>query len=209
MYLPEVIILSTQRSGTHLLDSILRKHPMIHGKGEMFLRYRRKGTLLNNVEDKINIGILMYSELSIFLKLGGGAYKPLIIHLLRNPYDVALSRLQMRADRLKLGNSYKAHCKINELEKPEVSKRLKDRIEPDDSSIDSLVCSIAENQQKHVLMLKNIPHLQINYEEIALDNESVTVLNKEVQKKLMIFLNLSDDDFKLSTSYYKTGIVGY
>lgn len=206
MYLPEVIILSTQRSGTHLLESFLVKHPMFHGKGEMFLRYTRSGVLLENVEGKINIGILMYSELPIFFALGGSNYNPKVIHLLRDPYKVALSRLQMEADKSQLGSAYRAHYFIDELSNPEVKKILDERISPDLTRVESLAASIAESQQKHIRLLESIAHLQISYEEIVKDDESVHVLDKEIQRRLLSFLDVPADNTDWHTHFYKTDI---
>jgi hypothetical protein len=205
MYLPEVIILSTQRSGTHLLESFLAKHPLFHAKGEMFLKFIRSNVLVENAPGKINIGILMYGQLRTFLQLGGFEYNPKIIHLLRNPYNVALSRLQMGADRVQMGEAYQAHFHIEDLSRPEIKKMLDERIRPDLTEVETLASKITEEQQVFIQMLENTPHLQLNYEEIVRDNESVRILDKEIQSRILSYLDVPDD-CELYTTYYKTGI---
>ena len=205
--LPEIIILSTQRSGTHLLESFLTKHPRINGKGEMFLRYKRTGILKENDDNKINVAILMYSEINVFLNLGGGNYFPKIIHLIRAPYQVALSRLQMQADKLQLGDKYKAHCKVSDLQKPEIIEKLNRRNKPDLSTVESLSAAILKNQTKHISLLEKVHHLQIDYNEIAQNGKSAEYLNEDTQRKLLAFLELPDEGIRLYTTYFKTGIV--
>ena len=148
----------------------------------------------------------MYSELPVFFDLGGMNYDPKIIHLLRDPHKVALSRLQMEADKLQLGDAYRAHYFIDELSDPEVKKILDERISPDLTKIRELASFIAESQQQHIRLLENIAHFQVNYEEIVRDNASVSILDKGIQSRLLSFLNVPDDSGDLYTTFYKTDI---
>jgi len=43
--LPEILIIGNQRSGTHLLESFLKNHPLINGRGEIFLKYEQNGRI--------------------------------------------------------------------------------------------------------------------------------------------------------------------
>ena len=69
--IPQVLIFSTQRSGTHLLASFFEQHPQIHVRGEAFLRYERTGTITENIPGKLNMGILMYNQVLTMESLGG------------------------------------------------------------------------------------------------------------------------------------------
>jgi hypothetical protein len=70
--LPEVLIISHPRSGTHLLESFLECHPLIHGRGEIFLTYQRNGIIEKNQGSKINVGDFnVRTNGGLFKKLGG------------------------------------------------------------------------------------------------------------------------------------------
>ncbi|HEY4789022.1 MAG TPA: sulfotransferase domain-containing protein [Bacteroidales bacterium] len=199
MLLPEALILSTQRSGTHLLESFLTKHPQIVGQGELFNRYHKLGILERKVEGKLNIGILMYNQMYIFEKLGGAFINHKIIHLIRNPYNVALSRLQMTADKAKQGNLYKAHYHNHE--------SINERGVPDLSKLIELTNEINAVQQKYIELLKDTNHLLIKYEDFVKNDENAVELDEDVQSKILQFLCLENVSFKLYTTYIKTGIV--
>lgn len=208
MFLPQVIILSTQRSGTHLLQSFLSRHPMINGRGEMFLRYMRTGNLDSNLDGRINVGILMYSEIAVFLKMVESLDNDLdlkIIHLLRDPGNVALSRLQMEADKKMLGSSYQAHFHTTEQE-DNYKKFINARKALDSSRLDVITKQVTHDQYQFTEMLKDTPHLQLYYEEIAPDNKPVEQLNKATRNKLFNFLGLDAGDLTFYTTYIKTGI---
>lgn len=206
MILPQVIILSTQRSGTHLLESFLASHPGINGRGEMFLRLQRSGIIENNVNGKINIGILMYDQIHIFKELGGNFFNHKIIHLLREPFAVALSLLQMQADKKETGANYKAHYQKTKLSDKKPNSFISQRGVLDITYLETLKDSILKEQEKHIEQLKSIYHLQLRYEDLAPGNETVEYLNAITQGQLTSFLELPSEPRIFHTAYLKTGI---
>jgi len=209
MELPQAIILSTQRSGTHLLESFLKKHPQVNGMGEMYLRYRRHGELSTNVAGKVNIAILMYSEMPIFLKLYEEDHAELdckIIHLLRDPQNIALSRAQMEADKKQAGAAYQAHYHKSDLETVNSNSVPKARGIANLADLPQRVKEIVEEQQLYIDLLKPVEHLQLYYEEFVKDDQNVEELDEQVQKKLFSFLGLQDTGGRLFTTYIKTGM---
>jgi hypothetical protein len=91
--IPEVIILSHQRSGTHFFQSCLMSHPKIRGRGECFDRYEKARlsrvecgsedlALFRNESGKINVGILMYNQIPSFESWFGVLRGYKLIHLI-------------------------------------------------------------------------------------------------------------------------------
>jgi hypothetical protein len=125
----DVLILGHPRSGTHFLQSSLVSHPGIHGRGECFLRYQRfikehdpaaaksysKPFIFNNKPGCLNLAILSYQSFPFFdRRLGRSLFASKIIHLIRDPFHVATSLVQMEADRTASGDKFKAHYRVNE-----------------------------------------------------------------------------------------------
>ena len=192
---PQALIFSTQRSGTHLLLSFLNKHPNVHGRGEIFLKYKRTGQIEDNHPDKLNVAILMYDQLPVFKKLGGVLKDLKIIHLIRDCHFVALSRLQAQADKKKQGLDYQAHY---HKEDP-----LKEQGIPELSRLDQLKNEIDQEQRQFVKLLKNLDHLELKYEEIVQNDQSVEFLDQEVQQRLLRYLDLETVPFRLYTTLIK------
>ncbi|MEO6523832.1 MAG: sulfotransferase domain-containing protein [Mucilaginibacter sp.] len=206
MDLPQVIILSTQRSGTHLLESFLKHHPNLHGRGEMFLRYSREGFAGENVREKINVAILMYNQLKIFKNVGGELAACKIIHLLRDPKNVALSRCQARSDKAYYGDKYRAHLSVGEMS---LEKRIKSdlRIPPDLHDFEQQAIKILQEQKCISELLFAIPHLELHYEDFVSGEVSIDVLNVKTATMLGDYLSLDAAYFQKKTSYVKTGII--
>lgn len=200
---PRTLIISTQRSGTHLLVSLIGHHPEVKAYGEIYLKFRRSGRFPKVEENCASIGILMYSQLATFYKLGGNLGNHKIIHLLRQPHDVAMSRLQMAADKKSLGPQYKAHYRSNSaLHKEIFDDNLRES--PDLSKLKVITARIAKQQKLFKIKLQNIPHFEINFEDICPRNQQITTLNGNLSNSLLNFLGLPN--WELSTKYLKTGI---
>jgi hypothetical protein len=199
--LPEILIISHQRSGTHMLESFLKSHPMINGKGEILLKYETSGLLEKNQQNKKNVGILMYGQMNTFERIGGILKKHKIIHLLRNPEDVALSILQMKSDKEIQKSDYKAHYKENET----IPKRNNLKY----SKLELLILEkmIAYKQIKYSEILSKIGCLEITYESMAPNNKTVKELDGKIAKRIFEFLDLKmENPCKIQTRYIKTGI---
>jgi hypothetical protein len=196
--IPQVLILGTQRSGTHVLESFFRKHPQIHIRGEVFLPYEKTGKAGGNISGKLNIGILMYSQVAAMEKMGGKLLDQKIIHLLRNPKAIARSRLQMEADRKVLGAQYRAHLYQGE--------SLPRRGIPDTSVLEKMARSIEMEQEKYKEILKGTFHLELHYEDFVPSEESISVLDRSVQIRVLSFLGLKDPGVPFYTKHVKTGI---
>jgi hypothetical protein len=195
--LPQIFILSTQRSGTHLLESFLLSHPQINNRGEIFDTLQKKRIPLPNKKGRFNIGILMYNQIPIFQASGGHFENHKIIHLTRNPAHVALSQLQAVADKKLHGTIYRAHTLKHQ---PPQKKGT-----PDMSTFGELAHKISLEQRKHTDLLKTINHLPLNYEDFVSNNQNVEFLNEDVQRRILKYLNLKDVSYRLFTSYIKTG----
>ena len=196
--LTDVIIFSTQRSGSHLLQDLLNSHPDINIRGEIFLHYRKGIKLHPHVEGKVNIAILQYSQLESFYELGGDLKKIKIIHLLRNPLDVAISRLQLKVDR-EIDKNISAHHRSTR--KKEYGKRGI----IDEGLIDSEIKRIELSYNSQKELLKNIDHLEINYEDFTNGGNNTEYLNDDIAKKILNYLNLKYHD-RLHTTLLITGI---
>ena len=196
--IPQVIILSTQRSGTHLLLSFLENNSLMHRRGEIFWYYRQGRNIGFNKINKINIGILMYNQIYIFEKLGGILSDVKIIHLLRDPKQVAKSQVQMIKDKELLGDKFKGHLYKGE------SMPERAIISPDDIVI--LENEIRQSQKKYIQLLKNIPHLELHYEDIVPDQKTVEQLDQKIKKKILKFLHLKDDHLVYKTDLIKTAV---
>jgi len=207
MDMPEVIILSTQRSGTHLLESFLDAHPQVRAHGELYLSFKRSGVQAVMHKDKINIGILMYSQLKWFLELTRDIDDIIefkLIHLLRDGEDVAKSRLKMTLGRQLLGENYKTHFFTEDrktvVDLQKISAGCTDR-----ERQAALTTQIVRDQERFRLLLQGKPHLEVSYNDFVPHNGEATILGKEVQSKLLAFIGLEQIPYPLHTTMIKTG----
>jgi hypothetical protein len=195
--LPEVIIFTIQRSGSHLLLDLLESHPDINGRRELFYnRTERRQLELPYVEGKVNVAILHYGQLDNFYYFGGELKKVKIIHLLRNPRNVAISILQLVADR-KLNKNIKGH--------QEVRKYYGERAEIDVSQLPDRISKTIEKQNAEIEMLKDMEHLQIRYEDFVPDEKSIEYLDDDIAKRILDFIGLEYRD-RLRTKLVKTRV---
>jgi hypothetical protein len=199
--LPEILIISHPRSGTHLLESFLKGHPMINGRGVIIVKYEEKGIIETNKIFKFNVGILMYEHISTFEKLGGILKKHKIIHLVRNSKDVALSILQMKADKIIQHSNYVAHHKENEI------IPIRGKIIYSKKQLLIMERMVEYRQKKYSEELRKFGCLELSYESIAPNNTTVKELDKKISKAIFDYLGIKiDDGCNLQTKYVKTGI---
>jgi hypothetical protein len=207
---PDAVIFAHQRSGTHLLQSSLASHPQVHGRGEFVLLYKRACRRVQenvkptndrplayvNKPHRLNIGIVMYSEKAIFEGLCGPLSAFRVIHLLREPLQVATSVAQMEADRAALGEKFRAHYNLDECP-PAHAEYSTDRIAP-------LVAKVAALQEKYVLELRHYPRvLTVSYEEITAGKQ-VAEIPAGIAHRLLGFLELKEEG--LRNTLRKTGL---
>lgn len=86
------LILTAQRSGSHMLGSALNSHPNISCGGEL----GRSDDVIKPSEGEVKGAILMYRHWDLF-EVEFTARK--VIHLVRDPYNIALSRLANEYDK--------------------------------------------------------------------------------------------------------------
>jgi hypothetical protein len=197
----EVIIFSNQRSGSHLLLNALKQHPKIKGRRELYYSLREgrdEEQLHGYVDGKVNIAILHYNQLDNFYKAGGSLENVKIMLLLRNPRNVAISTLQLMADR-KLNKNILGHGKVD--------KEYGKRGVIDESKIPHRISVTIERQNAQKEMLRDINHFVINYEDFVPNEKNIEYLDDKVAKKILNFIGL---EFKkrLYTNLRKTRIYG-
>lgn len=210
---PDVIILSQQRSGTHLLQSALARHPQIETRGEFLVHYQR--ALARGVphpemeaypecpyryrrrENFVNIGIVMYSHIALYEELCAPLESSKIIHLLRDPSDVAQSLAQMDYDKKTMGAAFRAHYHASDVVNlPRITT----------SNIEEKAAQIALAQDKYKRRLSNVENvLTVTYEELT-GNVQVNELAYSATCRLMEFLNLQV--VPLKTELVKTSLRG-
>lgn len=216
---PEVIILSTQRSGTHLLQSMLGCHSLVQTRGEFILDYRRKraaGILEPELDPAaiagfryrrrpgfVNLGIVMYGQIAEFERWCGSLLSCKIVHLIRDPLQVAKSRLQMKRDREVLGDKFRAHYHAHHTATlPPVYT------DPDEVA---LAEQIRISQTHHLKLLEGNPNvLTLSYEEIC-NNKQVSHLDAALGQRLFSFLGLDAEDVRthlVKTSERGSGVNG-
>jgi len=207
---PQLIILSRQRSGTHFLESCVASHPKVRGRGECFIRYkkrllgiitpndipRRDWVVFENQVDRLNIGILMYDHVPFFELHFGPLRDHKIIHLLRNPVAIANSEAQKLANREYYKEGYASHYRINQTPPPN---------RPFDPRLAEEMCrAIRQDQTIFAERLTTYPRvLTITYESITGNCHASNILQTAAET-LLNFLNL--EPHPLSTTLQKTGV---
>lgn len=211
---PDVIILSTQRSGTHLLQSMLGAHSRVQTRGEFILQFRRKraagidapelepaeltGYRFRRRPGFVNLGIVMYGQIKEYEALCQPLLSTKIIHLIRDPQHVARSQLQMKRDRDVLGDKYRAHYHVRDAAMlPPVVAHPEEH---------ELAEKIRASQAYHLDLLEGKPDVfTISYEEICQDRQ-VRQFDEKLAARLFAFLDL--DVEAVSTELVKTSARG-
>lgn len=192
---PDAIILSYQRSGTHFLQSMLASHPKVHARGEFVLRYRRMNQkpsqpvtdplppyLYSNHPSAFNIAIVMYSQVSTFEAHCGSLLSLKIIHLLRNPKQVARSIAQMEADRKQYGSEFRAHFRLNETPPPPAQLP--------NTSFENLERKVRAAQDTYTETLRRHENvLTVSYESLT-NNAETNELSASIASPILSFLGL-------------------
>jgi hypothetical protein len=201
---PNAIIIAHQRSGTHMLLSSLRSHSKIHGRGECVLRYkrsRRPGAhqpgpyIFKNDPDRLNISIVMYSEIKIFESLCGPITEFKVIHMIRDARRTAWSVAQMESDRKVLGTEFRAHCLMEGMPLPHASIS-----EETVSGIEQRI--LAKRGQYEGILRNHDNYMTISYEEITHDRH-VDMIAPEIALRVLSFLGLGYEP--LIPKFRKTG----
>jgi hypothetical protein len=205
---PDSIILSHQRSGTHFLQASLSSHPAIHGRDEFLMHFRcpasRPGREhdaklisydLRNRPGFHNIAIVMYSQVELYEQHIGSIFDVKVIHLLRDPRDVARSYAQMMSDKGVLGIKYRPHYSLGDsaaLATPVV-----------DAIAEHKVSRIAELQERFREKLAGHGDiLTLQYEELT-GRRQVNELPDDLASHILRFLGL--EFHRLTNRLRKTG----
>ena len=183
------VILSTQRAGTHMLQSLLNSHPTLHGYGEV---------LLEENEHEIPTGryegcIMQYNQVRDKRGKKANALKALrdrdnkIIHLTRNIEDNAYSRIVM--------NKYKGLTSLcGKVRKVEAAPVAKEEIRK--------TIRLIQDQRKIVLGQINRDDLfEITYEQITGGNKEARMLSEEKATPMLEYLGVGP--IELSTKWRK------
>jgi hypothetical protein len=204
---PDVVILSHPRSGTHFLEASLNSHPRIHKRGQCVLRYnlrhadqrsvelQQKAKIFSNEPGRVNIAIVMYSEVEDFERLCGPLARCKVIHLLRNSKDVARSVAQWQADKAVYGTNSRAHYKLGEKPLPKAPLQH-DGLADIEAEVKKWQRNFTKQLQKHPAVMV------VRYEEIT-HNRQVNRLSYEFGKKILNFLGLGP--YPLHNELRKTG----
>jgi hypothetical protein len=204
---PYAIIVGHPRSGTHLLEECLASHPQIHKRSECVLRYKqlrgqkklpaalRKRPILTNQPGRVNIAIVMYAELPLFEQLCGPLKDVKVIHLLRNPPDVARSCAQWKANKAQYGKKARAHFKVSETPLPNAKFPT--------AALPAHTREVKKLQDQHAALFAQHPAtLTVSYEEFT-GNREVSQLPEAFSQKLLKFIGLKP--YLLFCDLRKTG----
>ena len=208
--LPQIIILSQPRSGTHFIETALASHPDIRPRGECFLRYKRymdalavdksaivpHAHVFHNSPCRTNVGILMYNMIGFFESTWGSLTSQRLIHLLRNPKDIAASVAQKLVDSNYYKDSYRSHYRITHT--PLLHQPI------DRSLAAAMEKSILIQQRHYINELATYPHvLTVDYDLIT-GNQQTFELDDGIATMLLGFIGISYH--KLTTNLLKTGV---
>lgn len=203
----DFIIYCAPRVGAHMLASMLNSHPEVACEGEVHLpndpdtKRAKKKAKLPGVK---LVGAIVHYR---FEKV----WAPLVIHLTRDPANLALSQARMKEVRKYSGASdtkyagFKMHQEIgskapsNSLIKvgPHLAKAIKQRARMQmDHAAYLLRSKVAAGELKGIL--------DLTYEGIT-GNQSVEVMPEAVAKKVLGFLGLGYSE--LRTCYRKGSLV--
>lgn len=205
---PDLVILSHQRSGTHLLATALASHPCIRTRGEFLLplaRALRSGAprpadpglrVAAAQPGFLDASIVMYNQLDLFQRLFGPLRAGKVVHLVRDPLMVARSALQNRADRALYGEGARAHYRKAETP-PRPAPLPAGQLGP-------VRTRVAAEQARHREELRGHPGLlEVSYEELT-DGREVGELPPAVAARLLAFAGV--ETAVLYTSLRKTGV---
>lgn len=222
---PDVVILSTQRSGTHFLSSALASHPRVHNRHECVVFLMRRDKFWKKSRSRtfwqqflfkalvyylastkyredfinnprcVNIATVMYSQLDYFEELCGDIMSFKTIHLLRNPRAAALSFAQLKANREQFGRKYPAHLTMDQEPLPQAMVSV--------DEVSKLERRMQSWQQQHIEMLRSHPKLlTLHYEDIT-NGSHVSEINKDIAARILAFCDL--DYHRLTTNLRKVG----
>ena len=183
----DFLILTTQRSGSHMLASTLNSHPDISCEGEV----GREDAVIVASPGSISGAILMYSGWRTFGKRFEASK---IIHLTRNPANTAKSRLANSQDKKKGKSRLGAHFFEAVDREVTISEKRAGEVEAD----------IRSSINRMRLAIDDIPHIEVSYEDLTGD-ASVTEIAVDVSRRLTSFLEVSHA--KLTTTLVKPNTV--
>ena len=187
----DFVLITTERSGSHLLMSLLSSHPLIRTHGEILLN----GRVPRRIEGRkvgatIHYGQWKRRPSAIDFK------KTKVIHLLRDPRGVALSQARNRIDQRIHGDRHRAHFRVGD-EPPEI-------YEVDLEAIEKRTINIAAQQKEFTRMLRRKTVYTVTYEELT-RNQSIETAPEGFARPLLDFLGV--EHRRLRTTFAKSGPV--
>lgn len=184
----DFFILTAQRSGSHMLASALNSHPSISCEGEL----GRPDDVIKSSKGEVKGAILMYRHWHMF---GDQFTARKILHLVRDPYNIARSRLANEQDKKQKKWEHEAHFR----------EKVSREFELDGKMLGEVRDAVKDETRRIRNDLRQTLHMEVSYEELTGD-VSVTEIPQEVSDKLTSFLevpsaSLSTDLVKPDTTY--------
>lgn len=161
----DYIILCHQRSGSHLLCTLLNSHPDIACLGES----SEKMPELTLSEGKVVGKIIMYNRAGRIKRFTGVK----IIHLIRDPLTTA--------------RSHWVNCTRKFL--PHTKQDVTYQIELDSKEIEKRARGIDRVQKQFRNKIQGLPHIEISYEAMT-GGKSVSEINESLERYILSFLGV-------------------
>jgi len=198
------IILSTQRSGTHLLNHCLQSHPNISGVGELLLLWKRAGEQSDPIpilEDfftagprEVKVCDIMYNHLNGQIIKWLQKREIRIIHLIREDH--------VRREVSHYLNHHKDKTGLNGIQFAEKRTLIPIRVNP------AWVVKYVRRARKAISHYRRVfehsPYMEITYADmVGRDGLEVSGLPAETSERLLRFLGL--ELHPLTTTQRKVG----
>jgi hypothetical protein len=135
-----------------------------------------------NVKSKINVAIVMYSQIRLLEELCGPLSQFKIIHLLRAADAVARSLVQLAANKAYYGRKVKAHYCLGERQLPNAPY---DKLE-----VERIRHEVVLSQNKHTEYLASCKNVLVLHYEDLTQNQQVNRLPEHIASKILAFLCL-------------------
>lgn len=172
----DFLILTTQRSGSHMLASALNSHPSISCEGEITSRgVSTDDSVIEPSAGETRGAILMYNRWHTPGKFPASK----IIHLVRNPCNTAQSRVANEQSKKLKGREHRAHYWKKVTREFEIGRKVLRETEND----------IKNEIYRMRKEIQRTSHMEISYEELT-GNTSITQVPQESADRISAFLGV-------------------
>jgi hypothetical protein len=157
---------------------------------------RKDWAVFENEPYKVNIGILMYCVVEFFEKQFGCLENYKIIHLLRDPVEVAMSEVQKIVNReFYTPAGYASHYRISDT--PPINRPFDQRLAL------QMAAQIQEDQAQFTRRMEQHPNaFRVSYEDLT-QNRQANSIPDDAACRLLNFIGV--DLSSLTTTLRKTG----